>query len=72
MELMSSYETYRKMFTDGTKGIGYVGCAAVGQSFKFVRRINPYTSIFTAELFGLIMAVNKLTKHKYKKIYYFV
>ncbi|CAN8025303.1 unnamed protein product, partial [Ixodes persulcatus] len=38
-EIASRYETDKSFFTDGTKGAGYAGCAAVGQYLNEIYRV---------------------------------
>lgn len=67
LEMHASYENCHSLFTDGTKTSDYVGCAFVSESIQCVRRINRDATVFTAELYGLIMAVEHILKHKFLK-----
>ena len=45
------------IYTDGSKDEGRVGCAAVSDAARSSLRLHGYSSIFTAELYGIICAV---------------
>lgn len=67
LELCTSYNGYKHFFTDGSKTTDYVGCAAIGEGYRSVKRLNENASIFTAELYGLITAVDHIVRHRYRK-----
>jgi len=48
------------IYTDGSKMNGQVGCAAVGIGNPLTRKLSPQTGIFTAELYAILDAVNKI------------
>lgn len=66
-ELQSQYGEYTSFYTDGTKKGPLVGCSMIGPSIKQVRRINPTATILTAELYGLLLAVEHITKKKIRR-----
>ena len=47
-----------KIFTDGTKTEQGVAFAVYSENFSTSKRISNSTSIFTAELFGILEAIN--------------
>ena len=64
LELQSHYQDHIEFYTDGTKSESCVGCSMIGPSVRQVKRINPAATILTAELFGLLMAVDYILKKK--------
>lgn len=63
-ELQTKYHKYASFYTDGTKKDSVVGCAMVGPSVNQVKRINSKASILTAELYGLLLAVDYIIKKR--------
>lgn len=63
-QLQEKYNNYISFYTDGTKSDSSVGCSAIGPSYECVRRINSNATILTAELYGLLLATNHITKNR--------
>ena len=57
-ELQSQYPNFNSVFTDGSKSDESVGCAFVidGEAHQYC--LNPKASIFTAELYALLKALD--------------
>lgn len=51
----------------GRKNESTVGCARIVPSVKRVIRINSTTTILTAELYGLLLAVDYITKKRFSR-----
>jgi len=68
-ELKQSYLHYDEIFTNGSKAGDKVSAACIFIESKFSRRINlpPHTSIFTAELAAIKLAITSICKIKYKQ-----
>jgi len=68
-EPKQSYLQYHEIFTDGSKAEDKVSAACIFIKSKFSRRINlpPHTSIFTAELAAVKLALTSICKTKYKQ-----
>lgn len=54
------YGGYAQLFTDGFKTVSHVGCFMVGPSASFVSRIDEKARVFTAEVYGLQLAVDSI------------
>ena len=61
-----TYRNCRSFFTDGTKTDSCVGSAVVSESWMTVRRLDSKSSIFTAELYALILAVDFILENDIK------
>ena len=60
LELNKEHDNHFHYYTDGTKTELFVGCAMIGPSIRSVRRLNSTATIFTAELHGLLLAVDHI------------
>ena len=66
------YKYYCYFYTDGTKTPLFVGAAVYSSCFSKVIRINTFASIFTAELYGVMMALDYIIHNKTRKAIIFV
>lgn len=64
LQLKARYESHSTFYTDGTKSEQFVGCSMIGPSVRQVKRINTSATILTAELLGLILAVNYIIQKR--------
>ena len=63
-ELQSHYQHHTSLYTDGTKTEAFVDCAMIGPSVCKTKRLNPFATILTAELHGLLLAVEYIIEKK--------
>lgn len=66
-EIQSQYQHHFSIYTDGTKTDSFVGCAMVGPSVCHVKKLNPSATILTAELQGLLLAVEYTLKKRLRR-----
>ena len=60
IEMLSQYDRYIPVFTDGSVKQHITSCAVVIKNRNYLYRLPNYTSIFTAELFAISMAIDKI------------
>ncbi|WP_144077532.1 ribonuclease H family protein, partial [Solemya velum gill symbiont] len=70
-ELLSHYPHYHRIYTDGSKTHDKVASAAFSSSNTFTARLPNHSSIFTAELYAILMALRTLRSSTYTKIVIF-
>ena len=58
---------FKSIYTDGSKTITHVGCAFVCGDSVIAQKLPVYTSIFTAELYAIVLALDFIIKQKHKK-----
>ena len=61
-QIKEKYNTYKYVYTDGSKVEEKVALAAVTDSEIFVNRLADHSSIFTAEATAISLALNQIKK----------
>lgn len=72
LALLEKYQDYIQFYTDGAKTSSYVGSAVFSPQYKKARRIDNIASIFTAELYGIMMALEHILENHVMKAILFV
>ena len=65
-EIRSLYPQHIPIFTDGSKQSNHTATAVVLESHIITRRLSNSISIYTAELYAILLALNELTKEQHK------
>ena len=56
------------VYTDGSKSLEGVGCAAISAHFTMKHKLPDTASIFTAELYAILSALTEIEKLRYRNI----
>lgn len=72
VELQKKYSNYVHFYTDGSKSSSSVGTAVYSEEFTKAQRLEGMASIFTAELYGVLMAIEYIMASKTMKAVLFV
>ena len=70
--LREIYKDYTEFYTDGSKSWSFVGCAVYSAAFTKALQIDSVASIFTAELYGILLAVEHIIDKNIMKAILFV
>lgn len=62
--IFATHVPYNCFYTDASKSVFAVSCAAHGPSFNSTKTMNLNTSIFTVEAHGILLAVTHIIKTK--------
>ena len=66
LQIAENYKNLAHFYTDGTKSSNSVGCAVVGPSCSIVKRLSTEATIFSAESYALLVAVDTIIKKNIK------
>ncbi|XP_049515655.1 uncharacterized protein LOC125941841 [Dermacentor silvarum] len=66
-QLQEKYNDYTEFYTDGSKTKQHVGSAVVSEHWEHCLRLPQFASVFTAEVYALLMALEKIVTVEYKK-----
>ena len=72
IELQNKYSNYVHFYTDGAKNSSFVGTAVYSEELLKAQRLESMASIFTAELCGVLMAIEYIVASKTMKALLFV
>ena len=72
LSLQETYKEYTEFYTDGSKSSTFVGCAVYSRSSTRAVRIDRVASIFTAELYGILLALEHIVDNSVMKAILFV
>lgn len=67
-EKLSEYETYNKIYTDGSKTDESVGAAMITENNEFGWRLPPGTSIFSAEGYAIDRALHEIESMEHNEV----
>jgi len=67
LRLTEAYPDHNQIYTDGSKTDAGTGCAFVSNSSSFSYKLHDYASIFTAELFAILKALQYIKCLRPKK-----
>ena len=59
------------IYTDGSKGNNKTGCAYVVNGHAYRVRLTKYTSIFSAELYAVLLAIKHISRSRKTKFVIF-
>lgn len=62
--LKEGFGTHLELYTDGSKNDTGVACAMVTESVTQSYRLDKVASVFTAEVYGVILALNYILQHR--------
>jgi len=65
-EIRSLYPKHITIFTDGSKQTNHAATAVVLKSHIITKRLPNSLSIYTAELYAILLALNELGKQQHK------
>ena len=65
-EIRSLYPQHIPIFTDGSKQSNHTATAVVLKSHIITKRLPNSVSIYTAELYAILLALNELSKQQHK------
>ena len=72
LEVQKRYSDYMHFYTDGAKTSTFVGCAVYSEPFRSAKRLDTVATIFTAELYGVLTAVEYVIESQTRKAVLFV
>ena len=67
----SKYKHHVMIYTDGSKGNNKTGCAYVVNGHAYRVRLTKYTSIFSAELYAVLLAIKHISRSRKTKFVIF-
>ena len=62
LQMLSLYERYTHVFTDGSVKDNQTSCALIIRDRDYSYRLPDHTSIFTAEMYAISMAIDKINE----------
>nr|XP_042909488.1 uncharacterized protein LOC122271628 [Parasteatoda tepidariorum] len=66
-EHRNNYNDFKPIFTDGSKHDNHVGCGVVIENFTISEQLHQDASIFTAECYAILLALNFISDQTYRK-----
>lgn len=70
--LQDTYRDYTEFYTDGSKSSSFVGCAVYSGAFTKALRMDSMASIFSAEIYGVSLAIEHIMSNNILKAILFV
>lgn len=67
MTLLAKYKDHVQFFSDGANTLHFVGSAAYCEHFGKARRLGSVASIFTAGLYGVLVAMEYVLGNNIRK-----
>ena len=64
LQMLSKYDRHIPVFTDGSLKPPKAGCAVIIQGRSYVYKLPDNTSIFTAEIFAISMAIDRINRNQ--------